>query len=351
MRSDPVEALDTLRTSVYFRSLSPAEKSIKYPCRPEDEIDHLLTFDESSLEVFRERLLWRFRYVRETPKAEDAVLSINVVGVAPDCPMERRASWGCGRTLFLRDEDDLEHEYCHHLQREHPEAFIRLYRSWGFVPIPSQTVTDMIRRFGGIHNPDTRPFSIGKLTDMDYAYDPSSHARMPWGDLLVCFYDANLETVCVRLGHEPYRLEAVPSIRVFTTPTALNHPHELLADWISSNPRNFFVLFQMASMTSTIPPDLRLCVCADPMTQETSAHISLDTDAPPIGGCLCATTHEYPHAELCTSLASSPTDQQDRNPPHALARLVLFLFAGILTLSILIWILLNTVRYARSAKQ
>lgn len=351
MRSDPEEALDTLRTSAYFRELSPAERCLKYPCHPDDEIHHLLTFGDSCLQAFRDRLMRCFRVVSETtPIDQNPRLSINIVRIALHCPMERNASWGCGQTLFLRNDEDLEHEYCHHLQREYPMAFLPLYRSWGFVPIPSQIVTDLMQRFGGISNPDTRPFSIDDaINTLDYAYDTSHAVQAIHGSvcpkgLVVCFYDQDLQTICVTVGHQPYRLQSPPCVRFLTSSPKLNHPHELLADWISSNSGNFFVLYQM---TSTIPPDVRLCVCADPTTQETSAHISLDPDAPPLVGCLCTVTHDYPHAELCTSHGSSP-EQPEADSSHALAKLVLLLFAGVLILSILIWIVINTVRYIRS---
>jgi len=224
-------------------------------------------------------------------------LTVNIVRISDDS-VERGASWTCAHTIFWNASGDVRHEYMHILQRSFPDVFDGIYRQQGFVHLDVRETTNLCRMHDGILNPDTyypdRP---------DYGYRDCAT-----GEILVCFYDKDLETVTV--GRGTGIILPRPIIVLFLgRPMPLDHPHEMMADFFvhalgSCHWDFLFLLCSKRLLMDTPPiappavPDARICICTDPQTQKktvTITPLSEDTLGPPSPNCVCALTHTLDH--------------------------------------------------------
>ena len=354
-RSDPIAAARDVYESDYYRYLPVDEREWKYPFHPLDA--WMRAIADTDLIPMLNRTREHLGDVFWLGTSLHHRIIINVVRFQrTDPPTEMSTSWTCGDSIILQSDDHLVHECCHILQRRYPAVFDDLYRQWGFHRIPRSRYDEPVRRWDGILNPDT--FSL----PMDYAYvDPNR------GDWILCFYDRHLRVISViwEEKHETFARCETPWI-VFMDPglpVRLNHPHEMMAEWVVARSENFFTIAddketeKIRMMDRPVAqgtlPDLRVCVCTDPLTKEKTVSISPE-DAPVLSSphCVCAMTHEYPHDLFCT-----PCHREQPPPPKnqssAWEEIILppfFVASIVLAGSILLWLIVNAVQLVRNRK-
>ena len=231
-----------LRSSLYHSHLRDRELYLKFPqCSSRDIIP------EACARSCRRMTLTEYEYIREQVEAAFGVLCgvvelpptasnlvVNVV-IMLDPHIEMGASWTVGTTMVLSRLEAAGHELCHVLQRLYPSPFEQLYRSIGlFVPLPTERVREILWSCGGVDNPDCSVAAEGKqyaVIDRQYQrfiltiYDPRQ-LRLRW----IALNCRTLEEI-----GEVYNIPRFVSF--LGTLVRPNHPHELLADWVSSRRR------------------------------------------------------------------------------------------------------------------
>lgn len=328
--------------SPYYRNLSVQEKTIKYP-HPIDS--HIRTISEGDLQMMT-------RQIKEHILVCPEDVSINVIRLyRTDPPIEFSLSWTCGSSIILQSDKDLVHECCHVLQRLYPSFFHNLYIQWGF-RLVQRSVYDMaLSRWNGILNPDTYLFPY------DYGFVDSTSSDDPTL-ITLCFYDWDHNTVSVdtpsnnnTFTDRAKRREVNPWILFLgDDPVEINHPHELMAQWVAQS-GNYFTIITNNKMktnqeTKTLP-DLQVCVCTDSRSNEKSVVITSEPTIVTPPNCVCAMTHDYPHSLFCTPLSQRRHSFYDEDIWRAILLPPLFVSSIVLFCSMLVWFCLNVFRYFR----
>lgn len=240
--SDTDQLAVDLKHSLYHRYLAADERRAKFPGATD-----LVGACYRGCRVLtpRELAAIRPRIGRAVTELQGLVLGkgkklelpfLNVVWLT-NRSIEHGSSWTVGSTIVLSDWGAVEHEVCHVYQRLFPDPFDTLYcrdRSGGglvWVRWDAQDVHRLVRATRAMDNPDCSVHDTRQ-----YAY--CNHERQCY---TLPFYDKEdftlmLVDVQLRAPHEVLQVRRRTSqwVDFHGRRLPLEHPHEMLAAWVST---------------------------------------------------------------------------------------------------------------------